>query len=147
MLNSGESERLMQKVFDTANNTISQGRRVVLFFDEIDSLAPSRNNTSESTRKVVATLLQNMDGMKANPNVTIIAATNRPQDIDEALKRRGRIDKLIYVGLPQVKGRQAILNVHINKAKKTGFSCLQNTPQRQTILPRRPKKTLTNIYF
>lgn len=114
----GESERLMQKVFDSANNAVAKGQKVVLFFDELDSLAPSRENAFEATKKVVATLLQNMDGMRTNPNVTIIAATNRPQDIDPALKRPGRIDKLIHVGLPDVNGRQAILKVHMEKAKK-----------------------------
>jgi SpoVK/Ycf46/Vps4 family AAA+-type ATPase len=114
----GESERLMQGVFDMANDTVSRGKRVIIFFDELDSLAPSRENAHEATRKVVATLLQNMDGMKANPNVTIIAATNRPQDIDPALKRPGRIDKLIQVELPSAEGRQAILKVHMEKARK-----------------------------
>ncbi len=114
----GESERLMQKVFDSANNAVAKGQKVVLFFDELDSLAPSREDAYEATKKVVATLLQNMDGMRANPNVTIIAATNRPQDIDPALKRPGRIDKLIHVGLPDAKGRQAVLKVHMEKAKK-----------------------------
>ena len=64
-----------------------------MFFDEIDALAPSREESHEATKKVVATMLQNMDGMRANPNVTIVAASNRPQDIDPALKRPGRIDK------------------------------------------------------
>lgn len=114
----GESERLMQKVFDLANDAVKKGSKVVLFFDELDSLAPSREDAHEATRKVVATLLQNMDGMRTNPNVTIIAATNRPQDIDPALKRPGRIDKLIQVGLPDIEGRQAILKVHMEKAKK-----------------------------
>lgn len=114
----GESERLMQQVFDTANGAVARGRKVILFFDEIDALAPSREDVHEATRKVVATLLQNVDGMKANPNVTVLAATNRPQDIDPALRRSGRFDKLIYVGLPESKGREAILKVHMEKAKK-----------------------------
>lgn len=114
----GESERLMQKVFDIANDTVAKGQKVVLFFDELDSLAPSREDAHEAARKVVATLLQNMDGMRSNTNVTIIAATNRPQDIDPALKRPGRIDKLIPVGLPAPDGRAAILKVHMEKAKK-----------------------------
>lgn len=114
----GESERLMQEVFDLANDAVRSGTKVVLFLDELDSLAPNRENSHEATRKVVATLLQNMDGMNANPNVTIIAATNRPQDIDPALKRSGRIDKLILVGLPNAEGRQAILRVHMEKAKQ-----------------------------
>ena len=114
----GESERLMKEVFNRANDRVAKGKKVVLFFDELDSLAPSRDDAHEATRKVVATLLQNMDGMGANPNVTIIAATNRPQDIDPALKRPGRIDKLIPVGLPAADGRSAILRVHMEKAKK-----------------------------
>lgn len=115
----GESERLMQRVFDIANEAVAKGRRVVLFFDELDALAPARGEAHEATKKVVATLLQNMDGFRANPNVTIIAASNRPQDIDPALKRPGRIDKLIPVGLPSAEGRSAILKVHMEKAKKT----------------------------
>ncbi|MDI6743630.1 MAG: ATP-binding protein [Smithella sp.] len=113
----GESERLMQEVFNIANKDVAHGKKVVLFFDEIDSLAPSREDSHEATRKVVATLLQNMDGMKANPNVTILAATNRPQDIDPALKRPGRFDKLIPVVLPNAEGRAAILKVHMERAK------------------------------
>lgn len=118
----GESERLMQKVFDIANDTVAKGQKVVIFFDELDSLAPSREDAHEATRKVVATLLQNMDGMRSNPNVTIIAATNRPQDIDPALKRPGRIDKLIPVVLPAADGRASILKVHMEKAKKAAGS-------------------------
>ncbi len=117
----GESEKLMQEVFNIANKSVAQGKKVVLFFDEIDSLAPSREDSHEATRKVVATLLQNMDGMKANPNVTILAATNRPQDIDPALKRPGRFDKLIPVELPSADGREAILKVHMEKAKKNSM--------------------------
>lgn len=114
----GESEKLMQEIFDRANEAVNRGEKVIIFFDEIDSLAPSREEAHEATRRIVATLLQNLDGIKANPNVTIIAATNRPQDIDPALKRPGRLDKLIKLDLPDAKGRQAILKIHMNKAKK-----------------------------
>ncbi len=114
----GESEKLMQQVFDLANDAVAKGQKVILFFDEVDALAPPRETAHEATKKVVATLLQNMDGMKANPDVTIIFATNRPEDIDEALKRPGRIDKLIWVGLPDEKGRQETFRVHMDKAKK-----------------------------
>lgn len=114
----GESERLMQKVFDLANEAVTKGQKVVLYFDEIDALAPPRQGAHEATQKVVATMLQNMDGMRSNPNVTIIASTNRPQDIDPALRRPGRFDKLILVGLPSADGREKILNVHMKKAQK-----------------------------
>jgi cell division protease FtsH len=59
-----------------------------------------------------------MDGMRANPNVTVIAATNRPQDIDPAMKRPGRFDKIITLEMPDAIGRVKILNVHAQKAEK-----------------------------
>ncbi|MBI4130686.1 AAA family ATPase [Candidatus Roizmanbacteria bacterium] len=114
----GESEQLMQKVFDQANQAVARGKKVIIFFDELDALAPSRDGAHEATRKVVSIILQNMDGFKANPHVTVLAATNRPQDIDEALRRPGRFDKKIFVGLPSVEGRIAILSVHMKKAQE-----------------------------
>lgn len=113
----GESEKLMDDLFKRANRAVENGSKVVIFFDEIDTLAPSREGAHEATRRVVATLLRNMDGMKANPNVTIIAATNRPEDIDEAFKRAGRIDKLIKIGPPSAEGRTAILKLQMRKTQ------------------------------
>lgn len=115
----GESENLMQRVFDSANERAMLGRKVVIFFDEIEALAPQRQElTHETTAAVLSIILQNMDGMKSNPNVTVIAATNMPERIDPALKRSGRFDKLIEVGLPNEQGRAAILAVHLEKARR-----------------------------
>lgn len=114
----GESEQMMEQIFVNANNDVAEGRKVVLFFDEIDALAPSRDNAHEATKKVIATMLQNVDGMRANPDVTVLAATNRPQDIDPALKRSGRFDKIIEFNLPDAQGRKDILLVHKGKAEK-----------------------------
>lgn len=112
----GESEKLMQRVFNKANRAAAEGKKVVIFFDEIEALAPHRDEAYEVTRKVISILLQNMDGMKSNPNVTILAATNMPDSIDPALKRSGRFDKLIEVALPSEEGRTAILKLHMDKA-------------------------------
>lgn len=115
----GESENLMQEVFDRANERAISGKKVVIFFDEIEALAPRRQElTHEATVRVLSVILQNMDGMKSNPNITVIAATNRPDMIDPALKRPGRFDKMIEVGLPGEQGRSAILVVHLEKAKR-----------------------------
>lgn len=116
------STELMQDVFNRANQVVGKGKRVILFFDEIDAIAPTRSSFDTGVRedeKVLAVMLQNMDGMLANPGVTILAATNRPDIVDPALKRPGRMDKVIEVGLPQKpEERRAILEVHIKKAKK-----------------------------
>lgn len=115
----GESERLMQKTFDSANELVKEGKKVILFFDDIDALASSRDDAeSDASKRVLSILLLNMDGMKANPNVTIIGATNRPKAIDPAFKRSGRIDKLIHVDLPDLEGRSKILQVHMEKARE-----------------------------
>lgn len=114
----GESEKKMQKVFDDANAETANGNNVIIFIDEIDALAPSRDDAHEASKKVVSVLLRNLDGLESNPRVTLIAATNRPQDVDPALKRSGRIDKIIRVGLPDKNGRAAILQVHIEKARR-----------------------------
>jgi SpoVK/Ycf46/Vps4 family AAA+-type ATPase len=112
----GESPQNTQRLFDRANELAEEGKKVVLFFDEMDGLAPSRGDAWEETRKIVGVILQNMDGSKANPNVIIVGATNRPEDMDEALKRPGRFDKHVHVGLPDTEGRIDILKLHIKKA-------------------------------
>jgi SpoVK/Ycf46/Vps4 family AAA+-type ATPase len=114
----GESEKMMQAFFDQANEASGRGKRTIIFFDELDSLAMSRGDMYEVSRKVLSIILQNMDGMRSNRYVTVIAATNRPEDIDPGIKRSGRFDKLIEVGLPSVEGRIAILKKHMDKAIK-----------------------------
>lgn len=112
----GDAEKHMQEFFDRAKTLADQGKDVITFIDEVDSLVPSRNsNVHEVTQKMVAIFLQNMDGLKANPKLTIIAATNRPEALDEAFMRPGRLDKKIHIGLPDANGRSQILNIHLQK--------------------------------
>lgn len=109
----GESEKMLQQIFDDA----ASNGRTILFFDEFDSFAPPRDDSYEITRKIIAIFNQNMDGIRANSNITVIAATNRPEGIDLAAKRSGRFDKIIEVPLPDEKGRIAILQKYIDKAQ------------------------------
>lgn len=109
----GESEKAVRSIFRRAR----QSAPCVIFFDEIDALATSRSFISGGAQKrVVAQLLAEMDGIETSRTsenrVVVIAATNRPDTLDEAFLRPGRIDVQIYVGLPDSDGRLAILNVH-----------------------------------
>jgi transitional endoplasmic reticulum ATPase len=104
----GESEATLRAIFEDA---ATQDRSIV-FFDEIDSVAPARGGDShEASRRVVAQLLTEMDGFKPDDNVVVIAATNRPEDIDPALRRPGRFDWEIDFPLPALGDRAEILRV------------------------------------
>ena len=113
----GQSEQMMQKVFDEATGISRGGKKVIVFFDDFDALALSRDESYPVERKVMAVILRNMDGLDTNPNVMVLAATNRIEDIDQAIKRSGRFDNLIEVGLPDEKGRIEIFKVHMAMAK------------------------------
>ncbi len=103
----GETEELLRRIFEDA-----AGRpRSIIFFDEIDSVAAQRDESHEVTRRVVAQLLTLMDGFRPEQNVVVVAATNRPQDIDRALLRPGRFDWKIHFPLPGHDDREAILRV------------------------------------
>ena len=102
----GESEEILRRIFEHA----ASQERAIVFFDEIDSVAGQRAEEShEASRRVVAQLLTSMDGFSADDNVVVIAATNRPQDIDAALKRPGRFDWEIRFPLPDRTDREEIL--------------------------------------
>ncbi|MFF6931302.1 ATP-binding protein [Streptomyces californicus] len=102
----GQSEEVIRKIFIDA----SQQERAIVFFDEIDSLATQRSDEShEASRRVVGQLLASMDGFKSETNVVVIATTNRPQDIDYALRRPGRFDWTIHFSLPTQSDREQIL--------------------------------------
>ncbi|XP_073412500.1 nuclear valosin-containing protein-like isoform X1 [Dendrobates tinctorius] len=102
----GESERAVRQVFQRASNSSP----CVIFFDEIDALCPRRSShESGSSVRVVNQLLTEMDGLEARRQVFIMAATNRPDIIDPAILRPGRLDKTLYVGLPPPGDRLAIL--------------------------------------
>jgi transitional endoplasmic reticulum ATPase len=105
----GESEKQMRELFDEAEKTSP----TIIFIDEIDSIAPKREEvTGEVERRVVAQLLSLMDGLKARGQVIVIAATNRPDAIDPALRRGGRFDREIEIGIPDRLGRLQILQIH-----------------------------------
>jgi transitional endoplasmic reticulum ATPase len=105
----GESEKRLREVFEEA----TKAQPSILFIDEIDSIAPKRGQVQgETEKRLVAQLLTLMDGLEARTNLVVIAATNRPEAIDEALRRPGRFDREIIVGVPDERGRREILGIH-----------------------------------
>ena len=105
----GESERRLREVFEEAERS----QPAIIFIDEIDSIAPKRQNVSgEAEKRLVAQLLTLMDGLQSRANIVVIAATNRPDAIDEALRRPGRFDREIIIGVPDERGRREILGIH-----------------------------------
>ena len=108
----GESERAVRTLFARAR----AASPCVLFFDELDSLAPRRGNEgNQASERVVNQLLTEMDGLEARSSTFVVAATNRPDMIDSAMLRPGRLDKLLYVPLPPPDGRAAILKTLTRK--------------------------------
>lgn len=103
----GESERAVRQVFQRARNSSP----CVIFFDELDALCPRRSDVAESSSsaRVVNQLLTEMDGLESRKQVFIMGATNRPDIIDPAVLRPGRLDKILYVGLPSCQDRIEIL--------------------------------------
>ena len=105
----GESEKRLRDVFEQAAKSAPS----IIFIDEIDSIAPKRAQvTGEAEKRLVAQLLTLMDGLEARQNTVVIAATNRPEALDEALRRPGRFDREIVVGVPDERGRREILGIH-----------------------------------
>lgn len=105
----GESEKKLRELFEQA----AEQAPSIIFIDEIDSIAPKRSQvTGEAEKRLVAQLLSLMDGLEPRQNLVVIAATNRPEAIDEALRRPGRFDREIVVGVPDEKGRREILGIH-----------------------------------
>jgi transitional endoplasmic reticulum ATPase len=105
----GESEEQLREIFDDAE----ENEPAIVFIDELDSIAPKREETSgDVERRVVAQLLSLMDGLEERGQVTVIAATNRVDSIDPALRRGGRFDREIEIGVPDKEGRKEILQVH-----------------------------------
>ena len=111
---AGESESNLRKAFEEAE----KNSPAIIFIDEIDSIAPKRDKTNgEVERRVVSQLLTLMDGMKARSNVVVMAATNRPNSIDPALRRFGRFDREVDIGIPDPTGRLEILQIHTKNMK------------------------------
>ncbi|CAN8209596.1 unnamed protein product, partial [Coccothraustes coccothraustes] len=125
----GESERAVREIFRKAR-AVSPS---VLFFDEIDALAVERGNSSGAGNvadRVLAQLLTEMDGIEQLKDVTILAATNRPDMIDKALLRPGRIDRIIYVPLPDAATRTEIFRLHFQSMPVSDEVCLAELVER-----------------
>ncbi|XP_035181951.1 ATPase family protein 2 homolog [Oxyura jamaicensis] len=119
----GESERAVREIFKKAR-AVSPS---ILFFDEIDALAVERGSSSGAGNvadRVLAQLLTEMDGIEQLKDVTILAATNRPDMIDKALLRPGRIDRIIYVPLPDAATREEIFKIHFRSMPVSEEVCL-----------------------
>ena len=111
----GDAERQLRLLFQVAEKS----QPSIIFFDEIDGLAPVRTRQQDQTHSsVVSTLLALMDGLKSRGSVIVIGATNRPDSVDPALRRPGRFDREIYFPLPSMKDRAAILALHTRKWPK-----------------------------
>ncbi len=105
----GESEERLRETFKQAQENAPS----IIFIDEIDSIAPKREEVSGDVEKrVVSQLLTIMDGLESRGKVVVIGATNRPDALDPALRRPGRFDREIEIGIPDQKGRQEILEIH-----------------------------------
>lgn len=112
----GESEKRLRELFEEAEENAPS----IIFIDEIDAIAPKRGETrGEVERRIVSTLLTKMDGLEARGEVIVIAATNRVDDIDPALRRPGRFDREIEIGVPDKKGRKEILQIHTRQMPLT----------------------------
>ena len=111
----GESEKGVRDIFRKAR----QASPAIIFFDEVDALVPKRGmyvGSSHVTESVVSQILTELDGLEELKDVTVIAATNRPDMIDEALLRPGRIERHIYVPPPDAEGRKKIFDVYLREA-------------------------------
>ena len=107
----GESEEKLREKFATAR----ENAPAIVFFDEIDSIAGKRDDGGDVENRVVGQLLSLMDGLDARGNVVVIGATNRVDTLDPALRRGGRFDREIEIGVPNERGRREILDVHTRR--------------------------------
>jgi len=113
---AGESESNLRKAFEEAE----KNSPAIIFIDEIDSIAPKREKTQgEVERRIVSQLLTLMDGLKARAHVVVIGATNRPNSIDPALRRFGRFDREVDIGVPDENGRLEVMRIHTKNMKLT----------------------------
>jgi transitional endoplasmic reticulum ATPase len=107
----GESEKAVRETFRKAK----QAAPCIIFFDEIDSITPTRGTGADShvTERVISQMLSEIDGLEELHNITVIAATNRPDIIDSALLRPGRLDRMVYIAPPDERARYDIFNIHL----------------------------------
>ena len=111
---AGESESNLRKAFEEAEKNAP----AIIFIDEIDSIAPKRDKTNgEVERRIVSQMLTLMDGLKQRASVVVIGCTNRPNAIDPALRRFGRFDREIDIGVPDENGRLEVFRIHTRNMK------------------------------
>jgi len=114
---AGESESNLRKAFEEAE----KNSPAIIFIDEIDSIAPKRDKTNgEVERRIVSQMLTLMDGLKQRSSVIVIGATNRPNSMDPALRRFGRFDREIDIGVPDENGRMEVFRIHTRNMKLDG---------------------------
>lgn len=107
----GEAEQNIKKLFDT----VSKSERAIIFFDEFEALAQKRDDTASAMKRIVPELLSQIQGFTTcNKNLLLLAATNRPWDIDSAFLRPGRFNELIYIGLPDYEARLYMIKKHLS---------------------------------
>ncbi len=122
---AGEAEGNLRKAFEEAE----KNSPAIIFIDEIDSIAPKREKfQGEVERRIVSQLLTLMDGLKARGQVIVMGATNRPNALDAALRRFGRFDREIDIGVPDETGRLEILRIHTKNMKLAEDVDLQKLP-------------------
>ena len=121
----GESEKAVRQLFQRARDSAP----CVIFFDEIDSLCAQRGSDNQATERVVNQLLTELNGLQDRKQVFVIAATNRPDIIDPAILRPGRLDKILFVLLPDLKDRISILKALVKKTPVSGVD-LEEVAQR-----------------
>ncbi|TIA91420.1 hypothetical protein E3P99_01100 [Wallemia hederae] len=115
----GGSEKAIRDIFAKARAAAPS----IIFFDEIDSIASARDDSTSTTSGMVASMLNEMDGIEELNGVTVLAATNKPQVIDPALMRPGRLDRIIYVGPPELEARTQLFGIRLGKmAVEEGIS-------------------------
>ncbi|KAF4602613.1 hypothetical protein EYR40_005828 [Pleurotus pulmonarius] len=125
----GEAERQLRLLFEEARNT----QPSIIFFDEIDGLAPVRSSKQDQIHaSIVSTLLALMDGMDGRGQVVVIGATNRPDAVDPALRRPGRFDREFYFGLPSLDARERILGIMTKKWKGWGGESIKGKEPKLT---------------
>ncbi|MFZ5932746.1 MAG: AAA family ATPase [Patescibacteria group bacterium] len=113
----GESEQIVKTIFELAGKA---GGKTIIFFDEIDAIAPHREGSHEATHRVISTLLENMDGLASKEDVMVVASTNRLESVEPALLRAGRFDRWVEAPLPDEQGRKQIFGIHMGKAQGVG---------------------------
>ncbi len=107
----GESEKSIKNIFDVARGC----ERSIIFFDEFDAVGGRRSEIEDYAKRIVNELLQQMDGMTKNDNILVLAATNEPWAIDPALRRPGRLKKIVFIPPPDPDARKSIFEIYLRK--------------------------------